>query len=76
MHVTNECRENRRGGKFDRLVPVATLENVIRGKTWAWKNQPRRTSKRKKNELDLLRTAEIYRKLGEKIPTEIVEQLK
>ena len=57
-------------------VPVATLENVILGKVWAWKDQTRRVSKRKKDELDLLRIAESYPKLREKIPAEIVEQLK
>jgi hypothetical protein len=56
-------------------VPVATLENVIRGKIWAWNDQTRRASKRKKDELDLLRIAEAYPKFREKIPAEIVEQL-
>jgi len=49
---------------------------VILGKVWAWKDQTRRVSKRKKDELDLLRIAESYPKLREKIPAEIVEQLK
>ena len=40
-------------------VPVAALENVILGKIWAWKDQTRRASKRKKDELDLLRIAEL-----------------
>jgi len=57
-------------------VPVASLDNAIRGKIWAWKDQTRRTSKRKKDELDLLRIAESYPELREKIPLEIVEQLK
>jgi hypothetical protein len=57
-------------------VPVATLENIVLGKVWAWKDQSRRASKRKKDELDLLRIAEAYPKLREKIPAEIVEQLK
>jgi len=57
-------------------VPVATLENIVRGKVWAWNDQSRRASKRKKDELDLLRIAEAYPELREKIPAEIVEQLK
>jgi len=57
-------------------VPVATLENIVLGKVWAWRDQSRRASKRKKDELDLLRIAEAYPKLREKIPAEIVEQLK
>jgi hypothetical protein len=57
-------------------VPVATLENIIRGKVWAWQDATRRLSKRKKDELDLLRIAEAYPELGRLIPAQIVEQLK
>ena len=57
-------------------VPVATLENIVLGKVWAWNDESRRTSKRKKDELDLLRIAEAYPKLRKKIPAEIVQQLK
>ena len=57
-------------------VPVATLENILLGKVWAWQDQSRRASKRKKDELDLLRIAEAYPKLQKQIPAEIVEQLK
>jgi hypothetical protein len=57
-------------------VPVATLENVVLGKVWAWNDQSRRASKRKKDELDLLRIAEAYPKLRQKVPAEIVQQLK
>ena len=57
-------------------VSVATLENIIRGKVWAWQDSMRRLSKRKKDELDLLRIAEAYPELGRLIPAQIVEQLK
>ena len=57
-------------------VPVATLENIIRGKVWAWQDAARRLSKRKKDELDLLRIAEAYPELRRLIPAQIVEQLK
>ena len=57
-------------------VPVATLENIIRGKVWAWQDATRRLSKRKKDELDLLRIAEAYPELRRLIPAQIVEQLK
>jgi hypothetical protein len=57
-------------------VPVATLENIIRGKVWAWQDATRRLSKRKKDELDLLRIAEAYPELRRQIPAQIVEQLK
>jgi hypothetical protein len=57
-------------------LPVASLDNVIRGEIWAWKEQTWRASKRKNDELDVLRIAETYPKLREKIPPKIVEQLK
>lgn len=56
-------------------MPVASLENIIRGKVWAWEDSKRRLSKRKKDELDLLRIAEAYPKIRHLIPAEIVKQL-
>jgi hypothetical protein len=56
-------------------IPVASLENVIRGKVWAWRDARRRLSKRKKDELDLLRIAESHPKLRNLIPAEISNQL-
>lgn len=56
-------------------VPVASLENIIRGKVWAWEDSARRSSKRKKDELDLLRIAEAYPDLRRLIPAGIVAQL-
>ncbi|MDQ6809972.1 MAG: hypothetical protein M3Z64_11205 [Verrucomicrobiota bacterium] len=56
-------------------VPVASLENVVRGKTWAWSDTQRRATKRKKDELDLLRIAESYPELRERMPPQIVAQL-
>jgi len=41
-------------------VLVASLEDVTQGKLWAWSDPARRLSKRKKDELDLLRLAEAY----------------
>jgi hypothetical protein len=56
-------------------VPVASLENIIRGKVWAWQDATRRLSKRKKDELDLIRIAEAHSQLRQLIPREIVAQL-
>ena len=58
------------------LVRVATLENIIRGKVWAWQDAERRLSKRKKDELDLIRIAESRPDLRHLIPSEIANQLK
>ena len=56
-------------------VPVASLEDVIRGKVWAWQDATRRLSKRKKDELDLIRIAESHPRLRPLIPAEVVKQL-
>jgi hypothetical protein len=58
------------------LVPVAALESIIRGKVWAWQDAERRLSKRKKDELDLIRIAESRPDLRHLIPAEIANQLK
>ncbi len=58
-----------------KLVPVASLENIIRGKVWAWSDPKRRLSKRKKDELDLIRIAEKYPELRQMMPPEITVQL-
>ena len=59
-----------------REVPVASLANVVRGKVWAWHDPKRSLSKRKKDELDLIRIAERYPELRTLMPSEIVNQLK
>ena len=56
-------------------VPVASLENIVRGKLWAWRDPKRRLSKRKKDELDLIRVAEKYPGLRQMMPPEITDQL-
>lgn len=56
-------------------VPVASLENIIRGKVWAWQDANTRLSKRKKDELDLIRIAETQAETRRLMPREIVAQL-
>jgi predicted nucleotidyltransferase len=56
-------------------VPVASLANVVRGKIWAWSDERRRVSKRKKDELDLVRILETYPELSDFMPDEISRQL-
>jgi len=58
-----------------RQVPVASLNDLLRGKIWAWTDKERRISKRKKDELDLLRIAEAYPELRSSLPKEINDQL-
>ena len=56
-------------------VRVACLEDVTRGKLWAYSDPRRRLSKRKKDELDLIRLAEAYPELKSLYPRELQEQL-
>ena len=56
-------------------VPVASLEDVIQGKIWAWSDPRRRASKRKKDELDLMRILESYPNTRDVMPREIREQI-
>jgi hypothetical protein len=54
-------------------VRVACLEDVTQGKLWAYSDPNRRLSKRKKDELDLIRLAEAYPNLKSGYPLELVE---
>ena len=56
-------------------VMVASLEDVVLGKLWAYGDPQRRLSKRKKDELDLIRLAEAYPKVKALYPQELLEQL-
>jgi len=54
---------------------VACLEDVTQGKLWAYGDSQRRLSKRKKDELDLIRPAESYPELRSLCPDELRQQL-
>ena len=56
-------------------VKVACREDVTQGKLWAYGDPHRRLSKRKKDELDLIRLAEAYPDLKSLYPSELREQL-
>jgi hypothetical protein len=56
-------------------VKVARLEDVAQGKLWAYADSQRRLSKRKKDELDLIRLAEAYPQLKRLYPRELAEQI-
>jgi len=60
---------------LSRRIPVASLEDIVRGKVWAWQDEQRRSTKRKKDELDLMRIAEAYPQLRPLMPAQIMEQL-
>jgi hypothetical protein len=54
---------------------VACLEDVAHGKLWAYSDPQRRLSKRKKDELDLIRLAEAYPELKSFYPKDLLDQL-
>ncbi len=56
-------------------VRIACLEDVTQGKLWAYSDPRRRLSKRKKDELDLIRLAEAHPELKSRYPSELREQL-
>jgi hypothetical protein len=56
-------------------VKVACLEDVTQGKLWAWGDPQRRLSKRKKDELDLIRLAEAWPELRAMYPRNLLEQI-
>jgi hypothetical protein len=54
---------------------VACREDVTQGKLWAYADPRRRLSKRRKDELDLIRLAEAYPELKALYPVELRELL-
>ena len=56
-------------------VKIARLEDVTQGKLWAYGDPRRRLSKRKKDELDLIRLAEAYPQLKSLYPSELQDQI-
>ena len=56
-------------------VPVASLSDIVRGKVWAWSDVKLRTTKRKKDELDLMRILEAFPDTRALMPEQIQSQV-
>jgi hypothetical protein len=56
-------------------LPVARLEDVLRGKVWAAQDPTRRASKRQKDLADIARVLEGYPHLRAQVPPEILARL-
>jgi Nucleotidyl transferase AbiEii toxin, Type IV TA system len=56
-------------------LPVARLEDVVRGKVWAASDPGRRASKRQKDLADIARLLEDYPQLRELVPQSILQRL-
>lgn len=63
------------GVVFGVRVRVACLEDVAQGKLWAYGDPRRRLSKRKKDELDLIRLAEAWPRLRGMYPAELLAEI-
>ena len=58
-----------------RSLRVASLPDLFQGKIWAWSDPARRLTKRKKDELDLLRIAEKFPEFLPQLPPPLREQM-
>jgi hypothetical protein len=56
-------------------LPVAEIEDVLRGKVWAAQDSTRRASKRQKDLADISRLLESYPHLRSQVPEEILARL-
>jgi len=57
------------------FVNDTAIRDVLGQQIWAWSDERRRYSKRKKDELDLIRILEAYPELRPMMPQEIRDQL-
>jgi hypothetical protein len=57
------------------MLPVADVEDLLRGKVWAATDPTRRSSKRYKDVLDISRLLELYPHLRPQVPEEILARL-
>ncbi|MBW1853374.1 MAG: nucleotidyl transferase AbiEii/AbiGii toxin family protein [Deltaproteobacteria bacterium] len=56
-------------------MSVASLEDVITGKVWAYSDEQRRGSKRQKDLADIMRIIESFPELKSKLPKSIIERI-
>ena len=56
-------------------MKVASLDNVLQGKVWAYMDDTRRRSKRQKDLADIFRIIETYTELTTKLPQKVKDQL-
>ncbi|MGH9364086.1 MAG: hypothetical protein ACRD1B_02315 [Thermoanaerobaculia bacterium] len=56
-------------------LPVAAIEDVLRGKVWAAQDPSRRASKRQKDLADIARLLETRPDLRDRVPSEVLARL-
>jgi hypothetical protein len=52
-------------------MKVAAVDDVLKGKTWAYQDETRRRNKRQKDLADIIRIVEVYPGLRRRLPPEI-----
>lgn len=60
---------------LDLQLPVASIEDVLQGKIWAFMDEGRRQSKRVKDLSDIARMIETYPHLRPRVPSAVIEKL-
>ena len=60
---------------LDLRLPVARVEDVLKGKVWAALDPERRASKRQKDLADIARLIEKYPDLHDQVPAELLSRL-
>ncbi|HYR57382.1 MAG TPA: nucleotidyl transferase AbiEii/AbiGii toxin family protein [Chthoniobacteraceae bacterium] len=58
------------------LMRVANLEDTLQGKLLAWRDSRRRSSKRQKDLLDMMRLIEAHPELSPLLPPDVAERLR
>ncbi|MBM4166661.1 MAG: hypothetical protein FJ218_07080 [Ignavibacteria bacterium] len=56
-------------------LPVASIEDVLQGKLWAYSDNERRQSKRQKDLADIIRLVEVKEELKNLLPKELLEKI-
>jgi hypothetical protein len=56
-------------------LPVASIEDVLKGKIWAAQDPERRASKRRKDLLDIERLIEAHPRLRSRVPQDLLSRL-
>jgi hypothetical protein len=56
-------------------MKVASVEDVVQGKVWAYLDDQRRKSKRQKDLADIARLIEVYPSLTEQLPASVKERI-
>jgi hypothetical protein len=56
-------------------LPVASLEDILQGRIWAVIDPARRSSKRQKDLADIARLLEVYPRLRQRVPAEVLSRL-